>query len=134
MKNKKIPSDKHKCKNNITLKNFFDNYFSKNEFSFENNETVVFSEDKLIHVMSLLENNDKLKFETLVDIIAVDYSDFGLSEWNAKNANNKGYSRGIKKDSSGRYTYKTTKTHYNQPKKRFAVIYNLLSIEEFGNE
>ena len=128
MKNKKIPSDKHKCKNNITLKNFFDNYFSKNEFSFENNETVVFSEDKLIHVMSLLENNDKLKFETLVDIIAVDYSDFGLSEWNAKNANNKGYSRGIKKDSSGRYTYKTTKTHYNQPKKRFAVIYNLLSI------
>ena len=27
-----------------------------------------------------------------------------------------------------RYTYETTKTHHNQPKKRFAVIYNLLSV------
>ena len=127
MKNKKTSEDKSKYKNNSVLKNFFDNYFSKNDFSFENDETVVFGEDKLTYVMSLLQNNDKLKFEILVDIIAVDYSDFGLSEWNSKDANNKGYSRGIKKDSSGRYTYKSTKTHYNQPKKRFAVIYNLLS-------
>jgi len=128
MKIKKTSEDKSKYKNNSILKNFFDNYFSKNDFSFENDETVVFGEDKLTYVMSLLQNNDKLKFEILVDIIAVDYSDFGLSEWNSTNANNKGYSRGIKKDSSGRYTYKSTKTHYNQPKKRFAVIYNLLSI------
>ena len=77
--------------------------------------------------MSLLQSNDELKFEVLVDIIAIDYSDYELTEWNAKNANNKGYSRGIRKDSSGRYTY-STKTHHNQPVKRFALIYNLLSI------
>ena len=128
MKNEKKSPNKSNDKNNNTLKIFFDNYFSKYDYSFENNDTVVFDEDKLIDVMSLLQNNDKLKFEILVDIIAIDYSDFGLSEWDSKNANNKGYSRGIKKDSSGRYTYETAKTHYNQPKKRFAVIYNLLSI------
>ena len=77
---------------------------------------------------ALFHENDLLQFEILIDIIAVDYSDFGISEWNAKNANNKGYSRGITKDSSGRYTYETSKKNHNQPKKRFAAIYNLLSV------
>ena len=96
---------------------------------FENNSTVVFNNlDDFKPVMSYLQDNNKTKFEILIDLIGVDYSDYGLSEWNAKNANNKGYSRGITKDSSGRYTYETTNTHHNQPKKRFAVIYNLLSV------
>ena len=89
---------------------------------------MVFEENKFKEVMAIFQKNDQLQFEILIDIVAVDYSDYGISEWNAKDANNKGYSRGIKKDSSGRYTYETTKKNYNQPKKRFAVIYNLLSI------
>ena len=113
---------------NKKLKDLFDKNFSKFSFNFENESTVVFEEENLIEIMTILHENEQLRFEILVDIIAVDYSDYGVSEWNSKNANNKGYSRGIKKDSSGRYTYETAKKNHNQPKKRFAAIYNLLSI------
>ena len=113
---------------NDDLKDLFEKKFSKYNFNFESENTVVFEENKFKEVMAIFQKNDQLQFEILIDIVAVDYSDYGISEWNAKDANNKGYSRGIKKDSSGRYTYETTKKNYNQPKKRFAVIYNLLSI------
>tara|TARA_B100000900_G_C20458326_1_gene666114 strand:+ start:149 stop:865 length:717 start_codon:yes stop_codon:yes gene_type:complete len=114
---------------NEKIKNFLDDNFKHYSYHFENENTVVFDDDNnFISIMSCLKENEKIQFEILIDVIGVDYSDFGLSEWNAKSANNKGYSRGITKDSSGRYTYETTKTHHNQPKKRFGVIYNLLSI------
>ena len=114
--------------NNASLKILFKDILSKYEFNFEDDETVVFTDADFLNVMHIFQENDHIKFESLIDVIAVDYSDYGISEWNAKDANNKGYSRGIKKDSSGRYTYESTKTNYNQPIKRFAVIYNLLSV------
>ena len=114
--------------NNASLKILFKDILSKYEFNFEDDETVVFTDADFLNVMRIFQKNDHIKFESLIDVIAVDYSDYGISEWNAKDANNKGYSRGIKKDSSGRYTYESTKTNYNQPIKRFAVIYNLLSV------
>ena len=114
--------------NNASLKILFKDILSKYEFNFEDDETVVFTDTDFLNVMRIFQENDHIKFESLIDVIAVDYSDYGISEWNAKDANNKGYSRGIKKDSSGRYTYESTKTNYNQPIKRFAVIYNLLSV------
>ena len=114
-------------KNNF-LKNLFKNNFTRYKCAFEDNDEVVFESNDFLEVMTIMQNNNDIKFETLIDIIAVDYSDYGISEWNSKNANNKGYSRGIKKDSSGRYTYETSKTHFNQPRKRFAAIYNLLSV------
>ena len=114
--------------NNTSLKILFEDIFSKYDFNFEDDDTVVFTDTDFLKVMSIFQDNSHIKFESLIDVIAIDYSDYGISEWNAKDANNKGYSRGIKKDSSGRYTYESTKTNYNQPIKRFAVIYNLLSV------
>ena len=114
--------------NNTSLKILFEDIFSKYDFNFEDDDTVVFTDTDFLKVMSIFQDNSHIKFESLIDVIAIDYSDYGISEWNAKDANNKGYSRGIKKDSSGRYTYEFTKTNYNQPIKRFAVIYNLLSV------
>ena len=114
--------------NNASLKTLFEDIFSKYDFNFEDDDTVIFTDTDFLKVMRIFQDNDHIKFESLIDIIAIDYSDYGISEWNAKDANNKGYSRGIKKDSSGRYTYESTKTNYNQPIKRFALIYNLLSV------
>ena len=114
--------------NNTSLKILFEDIFSKYDFNFEDDNTVVFTDTDFLKVMSIFQDNSHIKFESLIDVIAIDYSDYGISEWNAKDANNKGYSRGIKKDSSGRYTYESTKTNYNQPIKRFALIYNLLSV------
>ena len=114
--------------NNTSLKILFEDIFSKYDFNFEDDDTVVFTDTDFLKIMSIFQDNSHIKFESLIDVIAIDYSDYGISEWNAKDANNKGYSRGIKKDSSGRYTYESTKTNYNQPIKRFALIYNLLSV------
>ena len=114
--------------NKCISESFFNENFPNFDFVFESQNTVVCHTKNFLDIMPVLQANDKLKFEILIDIVAIDYSDYGISEWNSKNANNKGYSRGIKKDSSGRYTYSTVKKHHNQPKKRFAVIYNLLSI------
>ena len=125
---KNKPNNKTYLKENSILSNLFKTYLNKHKHYFENNNTVVFEQDVLIAIMTTLQNNSELNFEILIDIIAIDYSDYGVSEWNTSNASHKGYSRGIKKDSSGRYTYESSKTHANQPKKRFAVIYNLLSI------
>jgi NADH-quinone oxidoreductase subunit C len=127
MKDKNNLQKKIFIEQNSLLQNLFGNELLKFKFTIEDDDTVIFENEKFLEVMSVLQNNS-LKFETLIDIVAVDYSDYEISEWNAKNANNKGYSRGVKKDSSGRYTYESSKTHFNQPKKRFGVIYNLLSV------
>jgi len=128
MKNQSKAINETYLEKNIALKELFENSFSDYEYLFENEDTVIFENNEFIKVMNVFKNNSYISFETLIDIIALDYSDYGISEWNAKNANNKGYSRGITKDSSGRYTYESAKTNYNQPVKRFAAIYNLLSI------
>ncbi len=128
MKNQSKATNETYLEKNIMLKELFENSFSDYEYLFENEDTVIFENNEFIKVMNVFKNNSYISFETLIDIIALDYSDYGISEWNAKNANNKGYSRGITKDSSGRYTYESAKTNYNQPVKRFAAIYNLLSI------
>lgn len=128
MKNQSKATNENYLEKNIVLKKLFENSFSDYEYLFENEDTVIFENNEFIKVMNVFKNNSYISFETLIDIIALDYSDYGISEWNAKNANNKGYSRGITKDSSGRYTYESAKTNYNQPVKRFAAIYNLLSI------
>ena len=128
MKNQSKVTNETYLEKNTALKELFENSFSDYEYLFENEDTVTFENNEFIKVMNVFKNNSYISFETLIDIIALDYSDYGISEWNAKNANNKGYSRGITKDSSGRYTYESAKTNYNQPVKRFAAIYNLLSI------
>ena len=130
MNKKIIVENKGYLKKNKILKNIFDLYFSDYKYEFENSDTVIFDEEKLTEILSIFQNNSELNFEILIDIVAIDYSDYGVSEWNSSDVSSKGYSRGIKKDSSGRYTYQSSKKHFNQPIKRFAVIYNLLSISK----
>ena len=130
MNKKIILENKGYLKKNKILKNIFDVYFSDYNYEFENSDTVIFDEEKLTEILSIFQNNSELKFEILIDIVAIDYSDYGVSEWNSSDVSSKGYSRGIKKDSSGRYTYESSKKHFGQPVKRFAAIYNLLSISK----
>ena len=64
--------------NQDILKDFFENNLSNYEHDFENNSTVVFNNlDDFKPVMSYLQDNDKIKFEILIDLIVVDYSDYG---------------------------------------------------------
>ncbi len=120
--------EKSILENNNSLKSLFENKLSNFIFNFENDTTAVFEDNNFLEVMSIFHNNNELSFETLIDIVAIDYSEYGITEWNLSDANNKGYSRGIKQKSSGRFNYENIKTYQNQPKKRFGVIYNLLSV------
>jgi len=129
--NKKITVENEDfLRKNKILKNFFGVYFSNYKYEFENSDTVIFEEEKLTEILSIFQSNSELKFEILIDIVAIDYSDYGIAEWDSSDVSSKGYSRGIKKDSSGRYTYESSKKNFNQPVKRFAAIYNLLSISK----
>ena len=129
--NKKITVENEDyLRKNKILKNIFSVCFSDYKYEFENSDTVVFDEEKLTEILSIFQSNSELKFEILIDIVAIDYSDYGVVEWNSSDVSSKGYSRGIKKDSSGRYTYESSKKNFGQPVKRFAAIYNLLSISK----
>lgn len=75
----------------------------------------------LLDVAKILRDDEALKFEVLVDLCGVDYSDYGVSYWRSTEATGSGYSRGVQPDHEG---------HQVLPwdKPRFAVVYNLLSI------
>ena len=76
--------------------------------------TVVVSPGVLIEFAKALR--DDFHFEQLVELVGVDYSRFGVDEWNTETVTSTGFSRGVNRNS------KTT--HIGT---RFAVSYHLLS-------
>tara|TARA_B100001057_G_scaffold252985_1_gene253203 strand:- start:7953 stop:8654 length:702 start_codon:yes stop_codon:yes gene_type:complete len=72
---------------------------------------------------SELKNNKDFLFEQLTDLCGIDYLTFGVDEWTTKSATSSGFSRGVSKqpvilDDADSFDGE-----------RFAVIYNLLSLE-----
>lgn len=76
--------------------------------------TVVISPGVLIEFAKTLR--DEFHFEQLVELAGIDYSRFGVDEWNTETATSTGFSRGVNR------SHKTT--HIGT---RFAVSYHLLS-------
>jgi len=80
------------------------------------------SED-LIEVAKELRTNENMMFEQLTDLCGVDYLTYGVDEWTTKSATSSGFSRGVSRQS---VILDDADTFDD---KRFAVIYNLLSIK-----
>lgn len=80
------------------------------------------SED-LIEVAKELKTNENMMFEQLTDLCGVDYLTYGVDEWITKSATSSGFSRGVSRQS---VILDDADTFDD---KRFAVIYNLLSIK-----
>ena len=59
----------NKCIN----ESFFNENFPNFDFVFESQNTVVCHTKNFLDIMPVLQANDKLKFEILVDIVAIDY-------------------------------------------------------------
>lgn len=73
-----------------------------------------------VHILSICYAlRDEFGFEQLIDLCGVDYSHYGLAEWETKTATSTGFSRGVTKG-----THQESKSF-----PRFAVIYHLLSIQ-----
>lgn len=78
------------------------------------------SSEKLHEVCLALRDEVGFKFELLLDVCVVDYSDYGISEWITERSTLTGFERGV--DTSGDLHL----IAWTKP--RFAVVYHLLSL------
>jgi len=88
--------------------------------------TVTVEKSNLIKVLSKLKETKSFKFTQLIDLCAVDYIEYGKSEWETKNPTNTGYNRGIKPKSHSRIDFSEEKSDQDF---QLCVIYHLLSIK-----
>ena len=87
--------------------------------------TVTVEKSKLKKVLSLLKEDINWKFTQLIDLCAVDYVEYGDSEWQTKEATSTGYNRGIRPSSHSRIDFSN---ETNEDEYDLCVTYHLLSI------
>ena len=76
----------------------------------------------------VLRDDEKLRFDTLVDACGIDYLAYGQDEWQTHTASSVGFSRGVlgaKTEAAGQIDLGHTEY---EPPMRFAVAYHLLSV------
>jgi NADH-quinone oxidoreductase subunit C len=73
----------------------------------------------LLPVAEILRTDKALRFEMLLDVCGVDYSAYGIQDWETTSTTYTGFSRGVEKRSNGDVPRK---------KHRFAVVYHFLSL------
>tara|TARA_Y100000590_G_scaffold455747_1_gene604983 strand:+ start:2932 stop:3603 length:672 start_codon:yes stop_codon:yes gene_type:complete len=112
---------------NNLLNSLLDLELNKIKFSLDKN-TLIVEQSDFINLMKLLRDNKTVPFEMLIDIVAIDYSEYKVSEWDIRK-NSKSYTRGVKKKSNARVKFEDIKKFDNQPNKRFAALYHLLSLK-----
>jgi len=76
--------------------------------------------DQLLSICRSLRDDADFKFEQLVDLSGVDYSEYGRVEWSTQDSTATGFSRGVNRADAG--------TVADAQKPRFAVAYHLLSV------
>ena len=92
--------------------------------------TVVVSPENLIEVATQLRDGADFKFEQLVDLCGVDYSQFGVAEWQTNDASSSGFSRGVDAaTSTGRLQFGDELESVVDNGARFAAVYHLISYE-----
>jgi NADH-quinone oxidoreductase subunit C len=82
---------------------------------------------KLRDVCVVLRDDPEYRFEQLIDLCGVDYSQYGQDEWNTDTATFRGFSRG-RTPSASRAAGEGTGTADEGEGRRFAVVYHLLSV------
>lgn len=82
--------------------------------------TIEIPANKLLEASQLLRDDPDLHFELLMDLCGVDYSRYGIDEWETETATENGFERGV--DRTGIREVPWTKP-------RFAVVYHLLSLK-----
>lgn len=92
--------------------------------------TAIVTAENLIKVATELRDNDGFKFEQLVDLCGVDYSQFGEAEWQTNESSNSGFGRGVDAASTmGRLRFGDELESVVDNGARFAAVYHLLSYQ-----
>ncbi|HSJ48438.1 MAG TPA: NADH-quinone oxidoreductase subunit C [Gammaproteobacteria bacterium] len=84
---------------------------------------------ELLEVMRSLR--DDWGFEQLIDVCGVDYSQYGLTEWETSDASREGFSRGVEVGTAGYLdaVHDELSTARPAAARRFAAVYHLLSVQ-----
>jgi len=94
----------------------------RNEF------TLIVKADQAISVLTQVRDKSGLQFEQLMDVSGIDYLEHGKTEWKTKQATGSGFSRGVTKNTFGRFTFDNNPIDDSMSEARFAVVYHLLSV------
>ncbi|MDX1593686.1 MAG: NADH-quinone oxidoreductase subunit C [Gammaproteobacteria bacterium] len=82
--------------------------------------TLIVPRSALLEACTQLRDAGELGFEELIDVCGIDYSEYGVDEWESDSAPDTGFSRGVSRDGA---------SHGGQAHPhRFAAVYQLLSI------
>ena len=82
--------------------------------------TIEILSNDLLSVMRLLKEAERLQFHQLIDLSAVDYLEYGKTDWQTQSASSDGFSRGVGA---------TEMSDSVENSRRFCVVYHLLSVE-----
>jgi NADH-quinone oxidoreductase subunit C len=71
---------------------------------------------------------DKFGFEQLMDLAVVDYSQYGVAEWDTKTSSGASFARGVKPATAGRFRFDDAPAAVSDETLRFEVVVHLLSL------
>jgi len=91
--------------------------------------TIEVSPKHALVVFEKLRDDAAFKFEQLIDVCGVDYSQYGSVEWTTDDSSSTGFSRGVEPATGARLRFgdDIEATHSGRP--RFASVYHLMSVE-----
>jgi NADH-quinone oxidoreductase subunit C len=102
------------------------NVVTQNDVSAE--VTIEVSVNDAISVFQTLHDDESLKFEQLIDVCGVDYSEYGNVEWATDESSATGFSRGVEPSSGARLRFGDEPEYVNTERPRFAAVYHLMSV------
>lgn len=80
-------------------------------------------------VFEKLRDDAAFRFEQLIDVCGVDYSEYGSVEWATESTSATGFSRGVEPATGARLRFGDDIKATNSGRPRFASVYHFLSIE-----
>lgn len=81
-----------------------------------------------LSVFARLRDETTLKFEQLIDVCGVDYSEYGSSEWATESSSSTGFSRGVEPATGARLRFGDDIEATQSGRPRFASVYHLMSV------
>jgi len=81
-----------------------------------------------LSVFEKLRDDAALKFEQLIDVCGVDYSEYGSVEWATESTTSTGFSRGVEPATGARLRFGDDIKPTDSGRPRFAAVYHLMSV------
>lgn len=91
--------------------------------------TIEVAASDLLSVCETLRDDAALKFDQLIDVCGVDYSEYGSVEWATESTSTTGFSRGVEAHTGARLRFGDAPSYTNTDRPRFASVYHLMSVE-----